>query len=314
MDLYSIGEMVIDFLPYEKPGVYERNAGGAPANVAIAAARQGMRAGFCGMLGNDDFGHFLAGVLEENGVELLSGEMTDEAVTTMAFVSLTEDGERSFTFARKPGADMLLEPRHVRREHIGSARIVCAGSCALSKPPQSQAVAYALSSAKESGRITAFDVNYRSLMWKSEDEAAKAVYSVLPDVDLLKLSEDEVFLVGGRENIGRLMREYRIALIALTLGADGVCCYWNGTEFHACCPDVNRVDTTGAGDAFWGTFLASLIRAGVNSVSDLDSGIIRMAMREGNAAGTLCVQKKGAIASLPSYDAILDCLKEGGFD
>jgi sugar/nucleoside kinase (ribokinase family) len=113
MEFIAIGEMVIDFLPGQEAGSYIRNAGGAPANVAIAAARNGLESGIYCKVGNDDFGRFLIRTLKENQVTPLSPELCDEAVTTMAFVTLTEDNERSFTFARKPGADMMLDKSEV---------------------------------------------------------------------------------------------------------------------------------------------------------------------------------------------------------
>jgi sugar/nucleoside kinase (ribokinase family) len=118
MDLFSVGEMVIDFLPGAEGGGYIRYPGGGCANVAIAAARNGLDAGFCGKLGDDDFGYYLAGVLKKNGVKRLCPAFTSEAFTTLAFVSLNEKGERSFSFARKPGADSLLRKDDIRTEDI----------------------------------------------------------------------------------------------------------------------------------------------------------------------------------------------------
>ena len=112
--LLSVGEMVIDFLPGVNEEIYIRKAGGAPANVAIAVSRQGCESSFCGMMGDDDFGRFLYKTLLDNDVQPVVTELTREATTTMAFVSLDEHGDRSFTFARKPGADMFLTKEHVR--------------------------------------------------------------------------------------------------------------------------------------------------------------------------------------------------------
>ena len=135
LDLISVGEMVIDFLPGEEAGVYIRKAGGAPANAAIAVARNGLSAGFCGRVGADDFGRFLLDTLKENQVAVLCPAMVEEAVTTMAFVTLGPGGERSFTFARKPGADMFLTKADVDVALAQGARILHAGSCSLSAPP-----------------------------------------------------------------------------------------------------------------------------------------------------------------------------------
>ena len=124
LDLYSIGEMVIDFIPGTEPGSYVRNAGGAPANVAIAMARNGLKAGMCCSVGEDDFGRFLIKTLEENQVRCIKPKLCEEAITTMAFVSLAENGERTFTFARKPGADMFLLEEDVKEEDIKESCII----------------------------------------------------------------------------------------------------------------------------------------------------------------------------------------------
>ena len=125
MDLYSIGEMVIDMIPGSEPASYLRRAGGAPANVAIAGVKNGLKASLTCKVGNDDFGRFLMDTLKENKVKQNVPELTDQAITTIAFVTLQEDGERTFTFARKPGADMLLSPDEVKESDIAdSVRIM----------------------------------------------------------------------------------------------------------------------------------------------------------------------------------------------
>ena len=215
LDLISVGEMVIDFLPGEEAGVYIRKAGGAPANAAIAVARNGLSAGFCGRVGADDFGRFLLDTLKENQVEALCPAMVEEAVTTMAFVTLGPGGERSFTFARKPGADMFLTKADVDVALAQGARILHAGSCSLSAPPASEATAYALSQASKRGYMVSFDVNYRDLMWGGDRAAARAsVAAILPYVDLLKISEEETDFMGGQEGIQAMAAETGIALAA----------------------------------------------------------------------------------------------------
>ena len=144
MDIYSIGEMVIDFIPGEEKGSYIRNAGGAPANVAIAAARNGLETGMCCKVGEDDFGKFLMETLKKEGVRVMCRKRCEEATTTMAFVSLKDDGERTFTFARKPGADMFLKEFEVQEEDIAASRVVHAVSCSLSAEPVASATRKAL--------------------------------------------------------------------------------------------------------------------------------------------------------------------------
>ena len=311
MDLYSIGEMLIDFIPGSEPASYIRKAGGAPANVAIAVARNGLSASMACKVGDDDFGRFLMDTLAENNVRAACPRLCGEAVTTMAFVTLAEDGERRFTFARKPGADMLLKEEEVLEADIADAVIVHAGSCSLSAQPVAAATVRALRLGHEMGKLVSFDVNYRNVMWHDDEDACtRAVKDILKYVDLLKISEEEVDMLGGEAAIPALMRENDIALVVQTLGANGVRAYFGGDYFDVAGRKVHAVDATGAGDAFWGAFLAKLRICGVEKAADLTAGIVREALEYGNISGSICVQTKGAIASIPTRMQIEACMAQ----
>ena len=311
MDLYSIGEMLIDFIPGSEPASYIRKAGGAPANVAIAVSKNGLGASMACKVGDDDFGRFLMDTLAEYNVKAVCPELCREAVTTMAFVTLAEDGERRFTFARKPGADMLLKEADVLESDIADAAIVHAGSCSLSAQPEAAATVRALRLGHEMGKLVSFDVNYRNVMWNDDiDACTRAVMDILKYVDLLKISEEEVDMIGGEAAISGLMKDYGIALVVQTLGANGVRAYFGGDYFDVAGRKVHAVDATGAGDAFWGAFLAKLRMSGVERASDLTAEIIRGALEYGNVSGCICVQHKGAIASIPTRAQIEDYIRE----
>lgn len=311
MDIITVGEMVIDFLPGDEPGIYIRKAGGAPANAAIAMARGGLKAGFCGRVGDDDFGRFLYGVLAENQVAALCPELVSEAITTMAFVTLNAEGDRSFTFARKPGADMFLTRADVDRAGVRDATVVHAGSCSMSRDPAADATVYAMEQARDAGRLVSYDINYRNLLWNDDRAAAtSAVRRILPMVDLLKLSDEETDMFCEDGDVAAAAQRYGIEVVVRTLGADGADCYWNGRVLHIPGRKANCVDTTGAGDAFWGGFLTYLLKSGLKSAADLSEPLLRGALEYGNVAGWLCVQKKGAIESLPTAAEIEQILKE----
>ena len=305
MDLYSVGEMVIDFIPGTEEGVYSRNAGGAPANVAIAASRNGLDAGMCCRVGDDDFGRFLMHTLWEEGVCVLCTDLCEEAITTMAFVTLDEKGERSFTFVRKPGADMMLRPQDIREEDIRSSVIVHAGSCSLSARPAADATVKALRLGREMGKIVSFDVNYRNLQW-NDDAAlcAEAVKGILPYVDLLKISEEEADMLGGEAALPGLMRDSSLTAVIETLGPAGARVFYQDRMFAVPGRKANAVDATGAGDAFWGGFLSSLILQDVMLPSQITEAVLKKAMLYGNVSGALCVEKKGAITSLPTREEV----------
>ncbi|MCD8014231.1 MAG: carbohydrate kinase [Lachnospiraceae bacterium] len=299
LDIICMGEMLIDFTPGKEERSYVCNPGGAPANACIAIARNGLKTGFLGRLGNDDFGKLLKRTLEENQVEALLPELTDQAVTTLAFVTLYEGGERSFTFVRKPGADILLDASDIDEEVIRSAKILHAGSFGMSENPSRDAHFAAMEMAKKNGKLISYDVNYRKMIWSFED--AKAVVDrVLPYVDLLKVSDEELDFVGGEENILALMKEHNISVVIETLGSKGARYFYAGTEGTVAGNKVKAVDATGAGDAFWGGFLSKLLMSGVTTVSDLNEALVREALVYGNASGGLCVQKMGGIPALPT--------------
>lgn len=311
MDVYSIGEMVIDFTPGLEEASYIRNAGGAPANLAISVAKNGLSAGMLCSVGNDDFGRFLQETLRENGVKILKPELCSEAVTTMAFVSLDAEGDRSFVFARKPGADMFLTDADVRPEDIEDAVIVHAGSCSLSAPTSDAATRKALRLGHELGRLVSFDVNYRDLLWNGDEEACKeSVLEILPYVDILKISEEEAQMFGGPQAIADLMQKYGITAVVETLGKRGSRCYFGDAIIDVSGRPAECVDATAAGDAFWGGFLSSLRHQGITDAAQLTDEILREALHYGNASGGLCVQCKGAICAIPSADDVRAYLKE----
>lgn len=309
-DLYSIGEMVIDFIPGSEEASYIRKAGGAPANVAIAVKKNGLNASMCCKVGNDDFGHFLVDTLKEFDVTIACPKLCEEAITTMAFVTLAADGERKFTFARKPGADMFLSEDDVKEEDIDNSVIVHAGSCSLSAQPEAAATIKAMRLGKEKGKLVSFDVNYRNVMWKDDQDACTAaVMDILKYVDMLKISEEEVEMMGGEAALMELMTKNNITLLIETLGSEGAQAFFKGEVIKVAGRKVKAVDATGAGDAFWGGFLSSLRIQGVNKAEDLTADIIKSAMEYGNVSGSICVQVKGAIASLPTRAQIEECLK-----
>lgn len=304
MKILCIGEMLIDFTPV--PGLvnsYTANPGGAPANVAVSLSRNGIDTGFLGKLGNDDFGRLLVKTLKADNVEVLCPVLTDEATTTLAFVTLDETGDRSFTFARKPGADMLLNEDDVRSVNIADYDIIHAGSVSQSGAPEKDAVLLALKTAKSYGKLVSFDINYRDKIW-SYDACMAEVNKAIPYVDLLKISEEELMFAGGEDNIPNYMKENDIAVLVLTRGGDGARIYFECGSIDIPAMKVEVKDTTGAGDAYWGGFLSSLLRQGVTSVSDITEDILKTAGRYGAVSGGLCIQKPGGIPAIPTIDEI----------
>ncbi|MDO4615567.1 MAG: carbohydrate kinase [Lachnospiraceae bacterium] len=309
MDAITIGEILIDFIPGEEEASYIRNPGGGPANAAVAMAKNGLDVGMYCKMGNDDFGRFLTEVMTGYGVKLLTPELTDEAVTTMAFVTLFPDGERSFTFARKPGADMLLKAEEIRDEDIAEAKLVHASSFSMSENPEAEATLVFMKKAHEMGKLVGFDINYRNVVWNDDKMAcAEVVKSILPYVDFLKVSDEETDMIGGIENIPQLMKENGIAVVVETMGSAGARCYFNDEVLTIQGRKAKAVDATGCGDAFWGGFLASVLNQGVEKTADLTAEILSRAITYGNVGGWCCVQTKGGMSALPTKEQIEEVL------
>ena len=307
--VYCVGELLIDFIPGTEKDSYIKKAGGAPANVAVAVARNGVDASLACKVGNDDFGRFLLDTMKEQGVTVATPEMIDEAITTLAFVSLTPEGERSFTFARKPGADMFLKAEEIKDEDIMESDIIHAGSLTLQKTPSRDATITALRKGHEMGKLVSFDINYRPNLWNGEKEKAmESVESIFPYINMLKISDEETDFVGGIENIHDFMEKNDIHLVVETLGGEGSRAFFNGMEVRAEGFKAKVVDTTGAGDAFWGAFMACLLLQGVRNPAALTDEILYKALRYGNASGSICVSNKGAIASIPTREQIEELL------
>lgn len=309
MDAITIGEILIDFIPGTEEASYVRNPGGGPANAAVAMAKNGLDVGMYTRMGNDDFGRFLTKTMAEYGVKILTPELTDEAVTTMAFVTLYPGGERTFTFARKPGADMLLKKDDIRDEDLMNTKLLHASSFSMSAGPEVEATVYAIKKAHELGKLVAFDINYRNVVWHDDKAAcAEAVKGILPYVDLLKISDEEVDMIGGRDNVFNIMKEYNIAVVVETMGGDGAACYFEGQRITVPGRKANPVDATGCGDAFWGGFLASVLDQGVTKTSDIKLEILQKAIAYGNVGGWCCIQVKGGMKALPTKAQIEEVL------
>ncbi|MEG1016269.1 MAG: carbohydrate kinase [Oscillospiraceae bacterium] len=310
-DIFSVGEVLIDFTPGKEPNSYIRNPGGAPANLAVAASKLGCRCAFCGMVGEDDFGQFLIDALEKEKVDFLCKRRCEKAVTTMAFVTLDEKNDRSFVFARKPGADMMLEATDICREWIERSRLVHAGSCSLSEQPAKDATMWVLKAAHEQKKQVSFDINFRANMWRGPaDYVSETVFDALKYVDYLKVSDEEIGILGGEENISRLFEQFGFKIIVVTCAERGSRAYFCGNAVEAMTKSVKAVDTTGAGDAFWGAFLSVLLQKGITETGRLNDEIVLEALRCGNAAGGLAVQSKGAIGSFPTLEQVLCAQKQ----
>lgn len=306
-DVVTLGELLVDFTPAgyteQKYPLYIMNPGGAPANVAVGAARLGASSAFLGKVGADSMGIMLQKVMDKNGVDT-RGLIVDKGLDTMfTLVQLGEAGDRSFRFFRDNSADVNFHTEEVNKAVIHSSRALHVGSISMTQEPTRSATLSAVRIAHESGAAISFDPNIRLELWKSTEDALSAICALLPLCDILKVSEEELMLLSGRKEIDSGMeyiaKKNNIPLVFVTLGPQG--CQW---RFHdstgmACAYDVNTVDTTGAGDSFIGAVLFALFHQhkGLETLNTKDmEEIADFAC----AASSLTTAGRGAISSMPN--------------
>ena len=311
-DIAALGEALIDFTPAgttpDGKNLFEQNPGGAPLNVLAMAAKLGMRTAMISKVGNDGFGRFLRGTAENAGIDVTYVLTDPQIPTTAAFVQLQENGERSFSFYRKPGADVLLREEEVPEEVLSSCRIFHFGGVSLTDEPCRTATLAAAGKAKDRGAFVSYDPNYRPLLWNGERRAARELKSALRLADLVKVSEEEMTLLTGTEDIETgselLLREGPSAVL-VTCGENGSYVRTGELFLREASFPVDAVDTTGAGDAFTGTLLSCLAEeSDIQSCASFSERRWREILRKANAAGALTATKKGAIPALPSEEQI----------
>lgn len=310
-DVTALGELLIDFTPcgISESGqcLFEQNPGGAPANVLTALSKCGKKTAFIGKVGADMHGLFLKRILEDNQI-CTDGLIEDRDVfTTLAFVSLSESGERSFSFARKPGADTCLTMEELREDMIKNSRIFHVGSLSLTAEPARSATFKALEMAKENGCIISYDPNYRAPLWDSMELAVEGMRSILPYVNVMKLSDEETKLLTGEvepEKAAEILLEKGILIVAVTMGSEGAIVCTKEGSIKVPGYAAKMVDTTGAGDSFWGGFLNCLLESG-KRLAEISLEDAAAFADFGNAVASLCVEKRGAIPAMPTMEQIM---------
>lgn len=308
----TLGEVLIDFIPLDNNITYQKNPGGAPANVAAGVSRLGGKAGFLGKVGDDALGRYLKNVLEDFNVSTENMLFTKEAHTGIVLVTLDEDGERSFEFYVNPSADRLLSEDDIKEEMLNDYGILHFGTISMIDEISRWATLKAVNIAKKKGMLISFDPNLRLNLWSSEEKAKEIVFSMLPFADILKVSDDEVKFLTGCNNIEeglKRLAEFGIKLVLVTLGKDGVLFNFSGTVDKVSGFSTQVVDTTGAGDAFVAGMLYSLSSC-EKGFEDIDIEDIRYFCKIANVCGSYAVSKKGAMSALPTLDEVLDVLKK----
>ena len=314
-DVTAMGEMLIDFTlngqSEQGNNLFEACPGGAPCNVLAMLNKLGRKTAFIGKVGEDQFGRLLKGTIDELGIETKGLILDKEIHTTLAFVHTFPDGDREFSFYRKPGADMMLTEEEVDYDLIRQSRIFHFGTLSMTDEPVRSATKKALEVAKEAGCLITFDPNLRPPLWNSLDEAKKQMEYGFQYCDMLKISDNEIHFVSGKEDydegICYLQDKYNIPLIFLTMGKDGSRAYYKDMRVERKGFQVKAIETTGAGDTFCGCSIHGLLTHGLEGLTEENLGDM---LTYANAGAALITMKKGAIRSMPEPENITKLIEE----
>ncbi|MGN1022547.1 MAG: carbohydrate kinase [Lachnospiraceae bacterium] len=322
LDVTALGELLVDFTQNGDSAqgnpLFEANPGGAPCNVLSMLARLGHKVSFVGKVGEDMFGRMLRDRAAEQGIDMSGLKMDKEVHTTLAFVQKLPNGDRDFSFYRKPGADVCLTAAEVQEDRplIEGARLFHFGTLSMTDPAVAEATKEALRIAKEAGDLVTFDPNYREPLWESEAAAKEAIAFGMSQCDVMKISDNEIELMTGTTDIEKGVRQlqetYKIPLIFATLGKDGAMAFHRDKNLcvrKAGFVNEKTIETTGAGDTFCACALHYVLTYGLDGLGEKE---LTELLTFANAAASLITTRKGALAVMPTKEEVEAFLKERG--
>ena len=314
-DVTALGEMLIDFAVNgasdQGNQLFEACPGGAPCNVLAMLNKLERKTAFIGKVGEDQFGKLLKDTIDTLGIETKGLVLDKDVHTTLAFVHTFPDGDREFSFYRKPGADMMLGEDEVDYDLIRQSKVFHFGTLSMTDEPVKSATKKALEVAKEAGCLITFDPYLRPPLWDSLDDAKAQREYGFERCDVLKISDNEIQFVSGMEDyddgIHYLQEKYQIPLIFLTMGKEGSRAYYKDLRVEQPGFKVKAIETTGAGDTFCGCAINGVLTYGLDG---LDEEKLKEILTYANAGAALITMKKGAIRSMPEPENIKELIGE----
>ncbi|MCC8060854.1 MAG: carbohydrate kinase [Clostridiales bacterium] len=313
-DVVALGELLIDFTYNGKSsqgnGLYEANPGGAPCNVLAMLQKLGRETAFIGKVGRDSFGELLAVAVREQGIHIESLRYDEQIHTTLAFVHTKPDGDRTFSFYRNPGADMMLTADEVDADLIRNARIFHYGTLSMTTPGVEAATRYAIDTAKAAGVLCSFDPNLRPPLWDSLDTAREKIAYGLSQCDILKISDDEIEFMTGEtdveKGVRRILEKYPIPFVCATMGKEGSKAFFDGKVVDGkAFRREDTIETTGAGDTFCGCMLDFILGTDIHRLDEEKVGDM---LKFANAAASLITTRKGALRAMPEKKEVEEFL------
>ncbi|WP_417899385.1 carbohydrate kinase [Bacillus haimaensis] len=300
----TYGDAFVDFIAKDITNKsYNTYLGGASLNVAVGLSRLKVPSYLMTVTGEDENGQFVRNELLKENVRLDYAQVIPEKQVTGVYVHLMSDNERIFHKYMDETPHVQLEKNYLATEAFLQASIFHISSGTMFHSIALTTTQQAVAMAKKAGTLISFDVNIRLLRWESEAQCRNTIHSFLTEVDILKLTVEELLFLTEtsqmEDGIDKLVR-LNIPLILVTVGESGTYAIQNQKTYHIPVKKVEPVDTTGAGDAFMAGLLRYVYFNGIPSTSEALFQCIAFA----NNLGALATTKHGAMTAMPRLEEI----------
>jgi len=309
IDIIGIGRLCIDLnadqinRPMEETSSFTKYVGGSPANIAIGAARLGLKSGFIGKVADDQMGRFIVQYLKDNEIDI-SGVSVDNtgAVTGLAFTEIKSPEDCSILMYRDNVADLMLETTDVSEDYISQAKVLLVSGTALAASPSREAVFLALDYARKHDVIVVFDLDYRPYTWNSDKETAVYYNLAAEKCDVIIGTREEFDMMEQFEKekqtdqqTAQKWFDFQAEIVVIKHGGDGSITYTrNGASYQGGTFKTKVLKTFGAGDSYASAFIYSL----------LQRWDIPKAMDFGSASAAIVISKHSCSEAMPTLDEI----------
>lgn len=302
LDIVTIGETMVAFMPTEPEFIryaplFSKRTAGAESNVAIGAAKLGMKSGWISKLGNDEFGEFILRELRGEGVDTSQVIRSDSYPTGIMFKQFASGSETSVFYYRRGSAASSMTLKDIPHDYVAQSKILYLSGITPALSPECRKTAFEIVRvAREAGVMVCFDPNIRLKLW-SKEEAKDCLTGLLHQSDIVLIGQDEAQMLLGETEPKRIVTALRganVKKIAVKQGAKGAVVADETAVVQISSYPVQVVDNIGAGDAFSAGFLCGL----------LEKKTIRECGEMGCMMGALAVSSRGDVEGLPNREQL----------
>jgi 5-dehydro-2-deoxygluconokinase len=327
MDVIAIGRCSVDLYGQqigsrlEDITSFAKSVGGSPANIAIGAARLGLKSGLITRVGDEQMGRFVIEQMKREGVAVEGIKVDPQRLTALVLLAVEDEGVSPHIFYRTDCADMALSEEDIDEAFIAAARAVVVTGTHFSRPNSDAAQRKAIRIAKKHGRKVAFDIDYRPTLWGltghaagferyvKSDKVSERLRTVVAECDLIVGTEEEIKIASGADSPLAALRAIRAlseATIVLKIGPMG-CIVYDGpiTSLEAGIVGkgfpIEVYNVLGAGDAFMSGFLRGWLK----------NEPLATAATWANACGAFAVSRLLCSPEYPTWAELSHFLEKG---